>query len=88
MDKHLNDSYKLRMPAELKAKIAESAKTHNRSMNADIVARLEQSFLSASDDEKDILIEQQQKVLRNTLAQLDEMLARHLPFFEDNKKAP
>jgi predicted HicB family RNase H-like nuclease len=44
MDKHLNDSYKLRIPAELKARIAESAKAHNRSMNADIVARLEKSF--------------------------------------------
>jgi hypothetical protein len=44
MDKHLNDSYKLRIPAELKAKVAESAKAHNRSMNADIVSRLEQSF--------------------------------------------
>lgn len=48
MDKHLNDSYKLRMAAELKAKIAESAKAHNRSMNADIVARLEQSFAGLS----------------------------------------
>lgn len=44
MDKHLNDSYKLRIPAELKARIAESAKAHNRSMNADMVARLEKSF--------------------------------------------
>lgn len=44
MDKHLNDSYKLRIPAELKARVAESAKAHNRSMNADIVARLEKSF--------------------------------------------
>jgi hypothetical protein len=36
--------YKLRLPLELKEKIAESAKTHNRSMNADMVARLEKSF--------------------------------------------
>ena len=48
MDKHLNDSYKLRLPPELKAQIAESAKTHNRSMNADILLRLQQSFLSDS----------------------------------------
>nr|WP_236764254.1 Arc family DNA-binding protein [Acinetobacter haemolyticus] len=32
------------MPQELKDKIAESAKELNRSMNADIVARLEESF--------------------------------------------
>lgn len=44
MSKYLNDAYTLRIPAELKAKVAESAKAHNRSMNADMVARLEQSF--------------------------------------------
>ena len=42
--KHLNAQYNLRWPDELKEKIAQSAKEHNRSMNADIVARLEQSF--------------------------------------------
>lgn len=44
MDKHLGISYNLRLSPELKAKIAESAQTHNRSMNADIVARLENSL--------------------------------------------
>ena len=42
--KHLNAQYNLRWPDELKEKIAQSAKEHNRSMNADIVARLEESF--------------------------------------------
>lgn len=37
--------YKLRMPHELRDKIKSSAEKKNRSMNADIVARLEQSFL-------------------------------------------
>lgn len=37
--------YKLRMPHELRDKIKASAENKNRSMNADIVARLEQSFL-------------------------------------------
>ena len=37
--------YKMRMTQDLKDKIVESAKEHNRSMNADIVARLEESFL-------------------------------------------
>lgn len=36
--------YKLRMPHELKDKIKSSAENKNRSMNADIVARLEQTF--------------------------------------------
>lgn len=37
--------YKMRMTQDLKDKIVESAKEHNRSMNADIVARLEDSFI-------------------------------------------
>ena len=45
MGKHLGVAYNLRLPQELKDKIAESAKDLNRSMNADIVARLEESFL-------------------------------------------
>ena len=36
--------YKLRWSEDLRDKVAESAKRHNRSMNADIVARLEQTF--------------------------------------------
>ncbi len=44
MGKHLGVAYNLRLPPELKDKIAESAKELNRSMNADIVARLEDSF--------------------------------------------
>lgn len=35
---------KLRLPSELKAQIAASAEEHGRSMNADIVARLQESF--------------------------------------------
>ena len=41
---HLHPQYNLRWPEELRQKVAQSAKEHNRSMNADIVARLEQSF--------------------------------------------
>jgi len=47
MGKHLGVAYNLRLPQELKEKISESAKELNRSMNADIVARLEESFLSS-----------------------------------------
>ncbi|WP_180172587.1 Arc family DNA-binding protein [Acinetobacter sp. YH12023] len=36
--------YKLRLPADLKEKIEQSAQEKNRSMNADIVARLQDSF--------------------------------------------
>lgn len=41
---NLTIQYNLRWPEELRDKIAESAKAHNRSMNADIVARLQESF--------------------------------------------
>ena len=44
MAKHLGIAYNLRLPPELKEKIAISAQEHNRSMNADIVARLDSSF--------------------------------------------
>lgn len=44
MGRNLGVEYKMRMSQELKDKIAESAKELNRSMNADIVARLEDSF--------------------------------------------
>lgn len=41
--------YKLRWPEELRDKVAASAKAYNRSMNADIIARLERSFLTEPD---------------------------------------
>jgi len=41
--------YKLRWPEELRQKVARSAKAYNRSMNADIIARLERSFLTEPD---------------------------------------
>lgn len=36
--------FNLRIPAELKAKIEDAAKTNNRSINAEAMNRLEQSF--------------------------------------------
>ncbi|WP_180102206.1 Arc family DNA-binding protein [Acinetobacter sp. YH12126] len=42
--------YKLRWSAELRDKIQESAKEHNRSINAEICTRLEQSFLQNQND--------------------------------------
>lgn len=37
-------SYPLRMPQELREQLSEVAKANNRSMNAEIVARLQNSF--------------------------------------------
>lgn len=44
MGQHLNVDFKIRLPHELKDKIRLSADEHNRTMTADIVARLEESF--------------------------------------------
>lgn len=54
--KQTDPQHNIRIPIELKTKIAESAKAHNRSMNADIVARLEKSF--ESDGNQVMLLEE------------------------------
>lgn len=47
-DQHTTVQYQLRLPEELRDKIKKSSGEHNRSMNADIVARLEQSFKTST----------------------------------------
>ena len=44
--------YKLRLSEELRDRLKESAKKYNRTMNADIVARLEASFAEDASTEK------------------------------------
>lgn len=41
-----DSQFKLRMPAELREAVEESARTSNRSLNAEIIARLERSIES------------------------------------------
>lgn len=48
-DQHTTVQYQLRLPQELRDQIKESAARHSRSMNADIVARLEESFNAKSE---------------------------------------
>ena len=67
MGKHLGVAYNLRLPQELKDKIAESAKELNRSMNADIVARLEESFEQKFGDLESISTEELMKELAKRL---------------------
>lgn len=43
--------FKLRMPAELRAQAEQAAKAAGRSLNAELVARMEASFLSTSTSE-------------------------------------
>lgn len=45
--------HKLRMPPELKEKLFSSAREMNRSLNAEMVARLEQSFSQNQNDFND-----------------------------------
>lgn len=72
--------YKLRWPEDLRDKIMESAKNNNRSINAEICARLEESFtetnLVASDPYKRMLL----AVIAGILA---EQADREKPSFEE-----
>ena len=77
MGKHLGVAYNLRLPPELKDKIAASAKELNRSMNADIVARLEQSF------EKPITSEHEVNDLRELLKQSIENNKKYFQMIEE-----
>lgn len=47
-DRHALPPYSLRMTSELRQLLEESAKKTKRSLNAEIVARLEESFAPAS----------------------------------------
>ncbi|MBI0422131.1 hypothetical protein A7M82_12685 [Acinetobacter baumannii] len=79
---HLNAQYNLRLPDDLKQKIAQSAKELNRSMNADIVARLESSFEHKRiDNLEDIPLEKllsavMEKLGKNSLSLTREEIAR------------
>ena len=67
MGKHLGVAYNLRLPQELKDQIAESAKELNRSMNSDIVARLEDSFEQKLGDLESVPTEELMKELAKRL---------------------
>lgn len=74
---HLHPQYNLRWPEELRDKIAASAKAHNRSMNADIVARLEKSL---KDDEESLNAREEEAL--NTIKQANVSLERASGFIE------
>jgi len=52
--KQTDPQYKLRIPADLKKKISEVADANGRSMNAEIVARLECSLASSAFDDAEL----------------------------------
>jgi hypothetical protein len=82
MGKHLGVAYNLRLPQELKDRIAESAKVLNRSINADIVARLEESFEQKSFNKldeiplEDLLAVVMEKLGKNSLSLTREEVVR------------
>lgn len=77
---------KLRLPQHLKDMVEQAAKNHSRSINAELVYRIEQSFTGIS-DQKDLIISAQQKLLKDTLARLDEIIARHDPDYNPDDKS-
>ena len=81
---HLTTQYNLRWTDELKGKIAQSAKKHNRSMNADIVARLEQSL--ANEDLPTIT--QADRDYLNKIQSIEEKLDMIINNTDVLKKAP
>ena len=77
MGKNLADvEYKMRMTQDLKDKIVESAKEHNRSMNADIVARLEESFEQKIEDLESVPLEKLLSVVMKKLGENSISLTR------------
>lgn len=92
MGKHLGVAYNLRLPQELKDKIAESAKELNRSMNADIVARLEESFEQKSFNKLDevpleeLLAVVMKKLEKNSLSLTREEIARAKEFSKKSRE--
>ena len=70
-------SYPLRMPQELRERLTEVAKANNRSMNAEIVARLERSF-TADKEVEQIAFESgfETSMLREDVARLTALLQK------------
>ena len=70
---------RLRVPPELRDKISASSEQYNRSMNADMVARLEESFSSQDNESLEMhLTMQAYKDQSKELKELKEMVLRLL----------
>ncbi|WP_179988397.1 MULTISPECIES: Arc family DNA-binding protein [unclassified Acinetobacter] len=74
--------HKLRMPPELKEKLFSSAKEMNRSLNAEIVARLEDSF-KESDDPK--TLESLAKIVKETTEETTRLHKELVKIIEQQK---
>lgn len=73
--------YMVHLPPYMRDLIAESARHYRRSMNSDIVARLQHSFRGLSDESKELelapsLHEKFESLFRRDLSQEEEQLLR------------
>lgn len=80
-------SYPLRMPQELRERLAEVAKKSGRSMNAEIVARLEESFSDTAGVDNALLhmLAEQQTATIKALEKLAQDLTVELHQLRNNK---
>ena len=74
--KHLGVAYNLRLPEALKEKVAESAKKLNRSINADIVARIEQSFSEGTQNESTVELQTRISYLEGVIQGYDSAIKK------------
>ncbi|EAB8781522.1 Arc family DNA-binding protein, partial [Salmonella enterica subsp. enterica] len=76
---------RIRLPVELKEKIEDSAKANNRSMNAEIVQRLDGSFLAEVSDDEVISAEEAIQIVSKARDELSAIIFKRT-FSEINKK--
>lgn len=77
---------RIRLPIELKEKIEVSAKENNRSMNAEIVQRLERTYLNELADDEVLSAQDVIKIVASAKDELSDIIFKRT-FAEINKKA-
>lgn len=78
------EQFVVRFPDGMRDRIAEAAKQNNRSMNAEIVARLHRSFETRDTDIAQDTVGAMLKSLKTTIAHA-EMLAKRLELIEKKR---
>ena len=85
--------YKLRMPPELRDKLKGASEENHRSMNAEILARLQESFdeentYTSSIERPELTEEMRRELLASMIAEMvEERLLKQLEEREKSKKA-
>ncbi|XUA17421.1 Arc family DNA-binding protein [Citrobacter sp. OP27] len=77
---------RIRLPIELKEKIDDAAKSNNRSMNAEIVQRLDTSFLNEMQEDEVVSANEVLRIANNAKEELSNIIFKRT-FAEINKKA-